>query len=305
MSQKKRALSPSGMDKLMKRLGELAQEDLEKPEDENTTGLQESEITTSFLKYVTKIRDLEDVEKRNHRLTNHFRGLVDMYGFDTMLDMYIYAQSCDLVPETVFKAKDYSKLVPVKRKVVRNGKEHEVTIWTKPDGGAAEEEEGDGSASGGKVKGGGKPGSKHAKDLISDLVGKLDDKPKDIEEIKAAAKDMPKGNKSFQNDSQFYLVIRDEEEGIAGVIGYSKEGKYLKMDFYRSNGEVSGVAAKGFFELIKLAAEEKQGVKMEDQPEARHIFMQSGLEQQSNGDWTIEPKTLQKLLGKESGTESE
>ena len=282
-------ISKEGMDKLMKRLEQIAINEFSE-ETEDVTGLKEAEITTDFVKLLTKVKGIDDVIQRNDQLTKHFRGFLDMYGFESMYDMYVYAMSCETSPSELRKAKDFSKLVPVKRKIMRNGKMTEVTIWEKPDG-ADEEEEG---SSDGEERVPTQRRRRHARELSVNVTGDKTN-PKNIAEIKIAAKDMPRGNKPFQDGSTYYLAIRDEKSNIVGVIGYSEDGDYLKMDFYRSNGEVSGVAARGFFELIKLALDKGKGVKMEDDPQARPLFVQSGLEQKDNL-WVIEADRLKELL---------
>lgn len=290
MVGKKYSISQEGMDKLMKRLTKIATQELSEEESEDPTGLREAEITTDFVKMLTKVKGMDDVISRNDKLSKHFKGFLDMYGFETMYDMYLYAMSCEVLPSELKKSKDFSNLVPVKRTITRNGKQVEVTIWEKP-GEGDESKEGEGSE---EIEGRVVRRRRHAREFSVNVTGDTTN-PKEIAEIKVAAKDMPRGNKPFQDGSTYYLAIRDEDGTIVGVIGYSEEGGYLKMDFHRSNGEVSGVAARGFFELLKLGSEKGLGVKMEDDPQARPIFMQSGLEQKEDF-WVIESDKLKGLL---------
>lgn len=286
----KYSISQKGMDELWKRLEKVAIEEFSESPGEEIEGLQEAEITTDFVKALTKVKGIDDVIKRNDRLTKHFQGFLNMYGFESMYDMYIYAMSCEILPSELKKAKDFSKLVPVKQTVMRNGKEVEVTIWQKP---GEDEPEEEGSSETGSAN----PRQRrrrHARELSAKVTGDISN-PKEIADIKVAAKGMPGGDKPFQDGSTYYLAIRDEEGNIVGVIGYSEEGEYLQMDFYRTNGEVSGVAARGFFELLKLASEKGKGVKMEDDPQARPVFAQSGLEQKES-HWVIEAEDLKGLL---------
>lgn len=297
MKKGKYNLSKSAVDNLMQKLERIAQENFEDIEEPETLGLQEAQITTSFVKSMTKVKGLEDVIERNTQLTRSFRGYLDMYGFETMYDMYIYAKSCDVVPEELMKRKDYSKLVPVKRKVMRNGKEHEVTVWEDPNKGDKDKNKEEDSQSTGTGK---KPKKRklgrHARELKSDVVKDNAVKnPNNVAKLKAAAMNMPNGNKPFKDGSNYYIVLKDENV-VDGVAGYSDDGEYITMDFYRSNGEVSGVAARCFFELIKLAVQESKGVKMEDIQEARPIFMQAGLENREDGFWYIEAEELQRLM---------
>ncbi|QQO41152.1 hypothetical protein 015DV002_198 [Bacillus phage 015DV002] len=291
MKKNKYGLSKAGVDELMDRLNKIAN-DINK---ENIDDLLEAQITSSFVKSMTKVKDMEDVIERNDQLTKSFRGLLDMYGFETMYDMYVYAKSCDVYPEEMFKAKDYSKLVPVKRKIIRNGKETEVTVYENPNKDKDDKE--DQNADESSTRGTPRARRRHARELKRDMKG--EDKslnPKHVAELKMADKKMSRGNKPFQETSEFYLVLRDEDGNIQGIVGYSTEGQYLKMDFFRSSGEVSGIAARGFTELIKLALKKKKGVKVDDQPEGRQVFLKFKMKQEGQ-IWSISYKDLQSSFG--------
>jgi hypothetical protein len=303
MKKPKYSLSKSGMDSLMNTLEKIAQEGKET----TVEGLLEAQITTNFVKVMTKVSGIEDVIERNDTLTKHFTGFLGMYGFESMYDMYLYAMSCDIVPEQIMKRKDYSRLVPVKRKIIRNGKETEVTVYEDPNKDSKDNSSGSSSNSG-NTKGskGQSRGQKarHVRDLTSTIVGdKETANPKTIANLKVAAKSLPKGDKPFQESSQFFLTVKDEDSAIIGIVGYSIQGDFLVMDFYRSDGTVAGVAAKGFFSLLKLALEKNKGVKVEDNQQARPVFMQSGLTQEE-AYWVISNEDLRAALG-ESGSKNE
>jgi len=218
--------------------------------------------------------------------------------------------SCDTIPEELWKKnKNYSQLVPVKRKVMRNGKEYNVTVWVDPNktdnnkedmGTGTDKDKGKNTNEQTKIK------IRHARELDSTVVGGDEVKnPKKVAELKVLSSKLKKGNNRFKDDSDYYIVLRDEGN-VYGIIGYSEseDGKYLVMDFYRSNGEIAGVATKGFFELLKLAVEKGKGVKMGDIPVARGLFIKTGLEQQSDSSWVIEAKNLKELMHIERGTET-
>lgn len=293
MRNSKYSLSKSGVDSLMDKLTQIAQENEEKA----ATGFLEARITTDFVEKMTKVNGLADVIDRNEQLSKTYQGLLSLYGFDSMYDMYMYAKSCDSLPEALVKRKDYSKLVPVKRKVMRNGKETEITVYEDPNKGGSEPNEGN-------SEGRSTPSAtvSHARELNGKVHGgpkKMDTKK--VAKLKQATNGM-KG-KQFKDSSDYYLELTGPEGEIAGVIGYSKEGDYLVMDFYKTNGLVPGIAARGFSELIKLAVSANKGVKVEDNPQARPVFVQFGLEQDGNS-WSIDVADLQEVFG-ESGNESE
>ncbi|AMQ66578.1 virion structural protein [Bacillus phage Shbh1] len=288
MRKRKIQASEETLNKVMEKLMQTIQEDVNKSQNR---GMLETDISLSFLESVVKVKSIEEVIEREDQLNKHFQGLLMMYGFESMYDMYIYAQSINLV-----KSKDYSKLVPVKRTITRNGKEIEVTVYENP------EEEGQGTESNEPDKDSKnrrrprRKGRRHARELPSKVISSSSNvKPKDIAQIKQAEKGM-KGDKPFkEGDNYHYLVIEDEDKNIVGIVGYLEEKEYLKMDFYRTDGTVSGVATKGFFELLKLANEKKKGVKVDDYPEARPVFSGSGLKKEGN-IWIIDAEALDKIM---------
>ncbi|QIA28719.1 hypothetical protein [Phage f2b1] len=286
MRKAKYHLSPEGMDNLTQQLMKLAAESQPEPE-----GLKTAPIDTNFVKVMVKVKDLDEVIEKNEVLTKRFQGLLDLYGFPTVYDMYVYATQFDILPEELKKGKDYSKLVPVKRKVMRNGKETEITVYEKRDSGGSQPNEGN---SKGRDVSNASVG--HARELTSKMHSKkekLDDKS--LEKLKQAALTLPKGQK-FNPSADYFLELKSPEGYVAGIIGYSIKGDYITMDFYKTNGQISGIAARGFAELVNLAVKEKKGVKVADNPQARPVFAQFQLEQQGE-EWSISPDDLQHNLG--------
>ncbi|QZA69161.1 hypothetical protein 010DV004_229 [Bacillus phage 010DV004] len=283
MEFSKRKISPEKMEELTKQMLEVANKGVQESEEE----IQDAMITTRYLKHITKVRDLADVIERNEQLSKTFRGFLNLYGFESMYDMYLYARSCDIMPEDLEKSKA-SQVVPVNRKVMRNGEEIEITIYEsvskseEPKEKTLEQEN----------------QRRHARELKGLLKGK--DKNLDTKYVAMLKSvSLPHGDKPFQETSQYYLELKGESGELEGLIGYSVEDDYLKMDFYRSNGQLNGVATRGFSELVKLATEIKKGVKAEDQVQARPVYTQFGLEQ--HGDyWTVSYESLPDFNGKGS-----
>lgn len=287
----KYSLSSEGVDRLMDRLVDIANSSATEGDGANYIG---AEISEEFLKSMTKVESELEVINNNEDLTKRFKGFINMYGFDNMYDMYLYAKSCDSLKEKIKKNKDYSKLVPVKRKVTRGGKQHEITVWVKPDGDDEEENtQGQGDNTKGKTKRPNKKRTRNARDAKTEII------EADLEEVarlKAILDEIPKGDKAFKEDSRYYLELRDEGE-IIGVVGYSDDGEYISMDFYRTNGEVAGVASRGFFKMLELAYEKGRGARIKDNPNAQHIFSQSGMTRKEDGNWEIKKEELEKIFG--------
>jgi hypothetical protein len=286
MTKQKYNISPEGMDKLMEKLTAIAIE----PENEEAVGLLEAEITSDFAKRMLKVKDLDDVIERNEQLSKSMFGFLNMYGFDTAHDMYIYSLSCDLYP--IKKSKDYSKLVPVKRKIIRNGKETEVTVYEDPNKDNKDEDDKNSKSSGSGQRVG------HARELPAKRHSRKSKKtglnPKNVAKLKSASKSFR--GQAFKDSSHHYLEINGPDGEVVGVIGYSEEGEYMVMDFYRSNGQIQGIATRGFAELIKLAREEHKGVKVKDDVQARPVYVKFGL-QQDGETWSITYDELNATMG--------
>lgn len=292
MIKSKYALSKSSVDELMSKLEVIAKEQAS----EDVDSLLSTPISTDFLRKVAKVRSVAEVIDRNEELSKTYTGLLSLYGFESMYDMYIYARSCDSLEELT-KGKDYSKLVPVKRKIIRNGKETEVTVYEDPNKDDKDGKE-SGSGSGKGRKGGTAQGAKHhARDLTASIISDKDAAdPKTVAKLKQQAQSLPKGNKEFSDTSQFYTVLKGDNGDVYGIIGYSEEGDFLVMDFYRSNGEVAGVAALGFFKLLDLARTREMGLKVEDQEQARPLFAKTGMTHK-DGHWSITHEELVEVFG--------
>lgn len=286
---RKYRLSKEGMDTLMKKLAELAQKSL----DESVDGLNNTEITTNFVKMITKVKGMEDVIERNEQLSKTYRGLLDLYGFDTLYDMYIYARSCDLLPEELKKS---AACIPVTKTIIRNGKPLEVTVWERISKTNTVEADQDSN----KQE---KTAVRHARELKGTFVGEKETaNPSNVAKLKAVAKNLLNGNNSFNDNSKYYLSLVDGDGSVAAIIGFSEKNGNLTMDFYRTNGSVSGVATRGFAEMVKLAIKQKKGVVMEDIPQARTVFVKSGLQKEGNL-WTASYDNLKDVYGESSHVE--
>ncbi|AIW03431.1 virion structural protein [Bacillus phage Moonbeam] len=251
-----------------------------------------ADITTDLIHKMTHVTSLTEVIDRDEQLSKTYAGFLNLYGFNSMYDMYMYAKSCEDLPSSLLKSKDYSKLVPVKRKVIRNGKETEVTVYEDPNKQGSQPNEGNTQAKGTPNA----TAHSHARELKGRLHGKgkkLDTQK--IAKLKQSTANFPnKGN--FNTTADYFLELTSEDGRVFGVVGYSIEGNYLKMDFFVSNGEINGVAARGLAELIQVAISEKKGVKVDDNPQASTVLHQYGLEKKGS-EWSADFKTLNSTFG--------
>lgn len=286
--KQKYTLSEDGFDKLTKRLAEISQGDIE----ETMDGLKGGVISTNFVKMMTKVSGMEDVIARNEELSKTYQGFLNLYGFEEMYDMYIFARSCDILPEELMKSTDRI-ILPIQKTVARNGKPLEVTVYEVLNKAAAPNN----PAKKSKGKDEEEVIIRHARELSSTLYGDKETKdPKSVAKIKASAKNLKGGNKPFHDGSSHYLSMKDDKGKAAAVIGFSTKGGYMTMDFYRTNGITNGVAARGFAELVRLAVHKKKGVRIEDHPGARAVYTQFGL-QQKGDHWEASYDELKESIG--------
>ena len=252
----------------------------------------DARVTTDLIHKMTRVTGLTDVIDRNEQLSKTYEGFLSLYGFESMYDMYMYAKACEDLPTSLHKSKDYSKLVPVKRKVIRNGKETEVTVYEDPNKQGSQPNEGNTQAKGTPNA----TAHSHARELKGKFHGKekkLDTQK--IAKLKQSTSSFPnKGN--FNTSADYFLELTSAEGQVVGVVGYSVEGAYLKFDFFVSDGIVPGIASRGLGELIKLAISEKKGVKIDNDPQAGAAYAHYGLERKGN-EWSADFKSLNKNFG--------
>lgn len=298
-------LSPEGMGTLMKRMSEIAQNQ----ENPDVTGLLEAPITTAFVRQMTKVKDMEDVTARNDQLSKTYNGLLSLYGFDTMYDMYLYAKSNDVYPEELQKSEDVFDVIQVTRTITRNGEPLDIVLTeriekseSKP---AAKKKPAKKPAAKGSSAAN-KPGEEEEEDpvyLARELKGSVHGQeepidPKKVAKLKRSSGKMPRGNKPFNETSKYYFELHGPEGKPAGIAGFSEEKAHLKMDFFMSDGQTHGVATRAFFELCKLALKKEKGVKMDDHFEARPLFVNAGMERKGD-QWHIKGKDLLDNFGME------
>ena len=282
MKKQKYTLSKEGQERLMKALKQMAQDTIE-----DSNGLHNTPITTNFIKAMTKVKDLDDVIQRNEQLSKTYQGFLSLYGFETLYDMYIYAKSCEGYPEEITKSKD-TVVMPVTKTIMRNGSLMEVTVWEQIEKREKEIKE---------------PTTiRHARELVGTLLPSDElTNPYKVALLKSETSHLDHGDKPFSDQSKYYFTLKDTEGHIAAIVGFIEQGNAYSMDFYRTNGKVSGVASRGFFEMIKLALKNGKGVVASDHPQARSVYSKAGL--QKKGDhWVISYEDLKRIYGESRNT---
>lgn len=268
---------------LMKTRFEDIEEDIGKGEDEEDPFYIDNAVSTFMLEALTGYKSYEEVKENEIEAESVNRGISSMYGFNTLAELYLYAESCEGI---VMKGKDYGNLVPVKMTVTRGGKEQEITVYRKPGEGNKEEDK--------KVSDSGVKGSrKHAKQLASKLLDK-DEKadPQFLADVKRMVQEL---GKTFDEHVDVIIVIGDESVP-SGVAGFNIEDKYLVFQTAITFDDTHGIKTRSFFEGLSYAKLKNLGFQIQDEEKARPLFQQFGLEQEGD-DWRMEASEVQQLFG--------
>lgn len=225
-------------------------------------------ISTDMVHKLTGIDMTEEYVLSNKEpLNKEFGHLAAAYGFQDFHDFYLYAMSCD-EQEQVFKAmapskskqKDFSKLKPVRRTVIRNGRPTEMTFYEDPN---KDKNKPQGNAEQGEAE---EPELEPAdsSELLAVSVGSME-KRSSIEEVKEVMKlhEAIGGFQKFDADVEKYMVFVHSEHKIPmAILGFIYEGGYTKLVFSDRNDFVKNWDVRLFHEAVKEALREGTGVSM-------------------------------------------
>lgn len=150
--------------------------------------------------------------------------------------------------------KDLSNLNKVKRKVIRNGKEVEMTIYE--DGNSKDKEQQDkqpetnnNSAIGSSVEDNGGINEKVNPERLATSLSILKNKGVNTSHLKET--------------SSIYKVFNNGED-VIGIAEYNLYDKEIKLESYISSPESSGVGLRSIFELIKLGIDNEMAISIYD-----------------------------------------
>ena len=255
---------------------------------ENTT-----KISKSLLKQLVKKElDYTEIISNNKELSQEYNYLVKSYGFNSFLDLYTYADSCD--SEYILKGgqKDLSKLKRVTRTVMRNGKPMKTTIYEDSGGGDDDKNPMD---SGGDNKEVQQP--RHANDLQLSLLGMEEENipPKQVAQLANQAKHL---QGAFNTDCNVYAVLTGDTGDISGIAGFRIEKGYLRLVFTQQDSLTSGVTLRAFHILTIQAWKKGLGAILNstENETALALFKEYGFKKQ--GDvYKVSASGLKKLLG--------
>lgn len=255
----------------------------------------EARVSKSFLEgLLNRELNYNVVTTENKELTNEYAYVVKAYGFDSFYDLYLYADSCDSINDYLVKGgqKDFSKLKPVKRRVMRNGKMMTTTIYEDSSADSGEKNPLDKNTQQEEAI-----TPRKARDLSKVTIGD-EENGIDPKKVRHLSKEADKLNGTFSTNCSAYLTLRGETGDLAGVAGYRKEGNYLYLSFYQSDNFTSGVAYVAFTQLLLRAHKLGLGAKLDaiEDPLALELFKEYGLKKAGNC-YVISKSALYKALG--------
>ncbi|BBE37281.1 hypothetical protein PHIM1EF22_0080 [Enterococcus phage phiM1EF22] len=244
---------------------------------------------------INKSLSYEYVIKNNELLTNEYQHIVKAYGFDNFYDMYLYADSCDSKDMYLVKGgqKDLSKLKPVKRKVVRNGKTMTTTIYE--DTGSSDSNNSNPLDKDSKKKKELEP--VNAKELRKVSLGSDEEEKLDPKKIAKLLADTKKFGNNFDTQCTDYLIL-EQDSVTRGVVGFTREGSYLKMSFSMSDEAVKGIKMLAFSQLTLKAWKLGLGAKIstDNAPDVEELISLYGYKRNKT-EYIVSMSSLRSLLG--------
>lgn len=207
---------------------------------------------------ISDATDLEYIRENNRELSSKNTHLVKELGYSNFYDLSLSTLASE--QERLMKGgnKDFSKLTAVEQTVVRNGKPTKMKVYVDKN---KENEEGNELDSDTKGK---QPMT--ASELNRGYsFGNLDTKvtPKKVKDLQNQIQGW-ESTKDFSSDSSDYLECYDEEGNLRLLVGVSKQGQFIVLDFMLTDGTISGYWITAFYELLKLGLDSKLGVKYPD-----------------------------------------
>lgn len=209
--------------------------------------------------YTGKFFSMEDVIDNLGKYNVVYEQVYKSYGFNDFYDMFIYAHSNT---DRVSKGgnKELSKLNKVKRKVMRNGKMIEMTIYESRD---KEEEEDKGkeqqssdettpvnrSAIGAKPKDNGNGNTKVNPKKLATTLGKLKGTGANIE--------------SVNQDADMYREYTDENGDTIGISVFKEDDTTITLTGFTGAEDVTGLGIRSVMELIKLGIQKEKSIIVE------------------------------------------
>ncbi len=209
----------------------------------NYDTIQEDDISKeTFNLLIEEPLTLSYVSIHSDFLDNKYDYIYKSLGFDNFMDCYLYVTR---EPERIYKggAKDIGSLNKVKRTVVRNGKEIEMTIYEdnknddKPKESNSEEPKEPKTAKGSRVITHGDDEKPNPKKIASSL---------------STLKNKGVNTDHIDGNASLYKEFVDDNNTI-GLASFKETDSDIILHGYVSDFETTGVGARSIIELIYLA----------------------------------------------------
>lgn len=231
------------------------------------------------LDYVSKNSDVLDVK---------YEHVYKSLGFDNFFDCFLYANR---EPEIVHKGgnKNLSGLNKVKRTVIRNGKEMQMTIYEdgNKDNNSNEKQEGkeevSRSAVGARAISNGEEGKVNPKKVANSLSS-LSKKGVDVSHV--------------NTNSSLYKEFVDDNGDTLGITSFKRTENDIILDSYASSPDSDGVGARAIMELLRLSIKENKNAVVYDieLPEAIEYLKTLGFKPNKDG-YILRKKDVKQFLG--------
>lgn len=250
-----------------------------------------TKISKKFLEYLVGTPLSYDYILKNEKeLDKKYRHITELYGFKRLYELYLYADSND--SELLIKGgkKDLSKLKPVKRKVVRNGKVMTTTIY---------EESSSSSNNTNELDPKGKTPKVRTPILANELEKESyeDDEELTPKEIAKLQKQVSSLGGGFDTSCSSYLLLKENEQ-VRGAIGFTVNGKFLELTFSIADNAVRDLKYLAFSQLLIKAWQRNLGARISDTSDEAllALFKLYGLTK-NKGHYTVTSATLNSILG--------
>ena len=232
---------------------------------------------------------LDYVSKNSDALDVKYEHVYKSLGFDNFFDCFLYANR---EPEIVHKGgdKNLSGLNKVKRTVIRNGKEMQMTIYEdgNKDNDSKEKQEGkegevSRSAVGARAISNGEEGKVNPKKVANSLAS-LSKKGVDVSHV--------------STNSSLYKEFVDDNGDTLGITSFKRTENDIILDSYASSPDSDGVGARAIMELLRLSIKENKNAVVYDieLPEAIEYLKTLGFKPHKDG-YILRKKDVKQFLG--------
>ncbi|WRW34638.1 virion structural protein [Staphylococcus phage CF5] len=240
---------------------------------------------------IQKDLSLDYVSKNSDKLDKLYEHIYKSLGFNNFYDCYLYAT---YQPSHIEKSGENNEdnLNKVKRKVVRNGKEIELTVTKSenPEDDTKEQKQDkeiqepkNRSALGSKIISNGEEGKVNPQKVANALYS-----------ISKTGTD----TSHMDANASIYKEFIDEEGNTIGLVAFNVTNSDIILHSYASAEDSEGVGKRAIIELIKLSIQhEKNAIVYDiDLPEAIEFLKILGFETYKDG-YILNKKDVQEFIG--------